>query len=290
MLQILIGALAGIGGYFIMAEAFKLPLMATSRAFGNLSRRQRKRTGSLTIWIRDIAAAIAGLLRLNEYKRNQIAADLQTAGMEITPELHIATALTKALLTGLPAIPLFFIFPLAAPLMLVLAYVMYTSEIKGVRERIKRKRAAIDFELPRFVFSIEETLKHNRNVLTILEDYKNSASPEFREELSITVADMKSGNYESALTRLESRVGSPMLSEIVRGLVSVIRGDETELYWTALSIKLADIGKQALRLEAQNVPGKVKRLSMILLFCFVATYLLIIGTEIMNSIGVIFAN
>ena len=45
-----------------------------------------------------------------------------------------------------------------------------------------------------------------------------------KRELDITTADMKSGNYETALTRLETRIGSPMLSDVVRGLISVIRG------------------------------------------------------------------
>lgn len=46
-----------------------------------------------------------------------------------------------------------------------------------------------------------------------------------KRELDITTADMKSGNYKTALTRLETRIGSPMLSDLVRGLISVIRGE-----------------------------------------------------------------
>ena len=32
---------------------------------------------------------------------------------------------------------------------------------------------------------------------------------------------MKTGNYENALIRFETRIGSPMLSDVVRGLVGV---------------------------------------------------------------------
>jgi hypothetical protein len=99
---------------------------------------------------------------------------------------------------------------------------------------------------------------------------------------------MRSGNYESALTRLESRVGSSMLSDVVRGLISLLRGDDTTAYWSALSVKFADYQRQMLRQKAVKVPGKIRKLSMILLFCFVITYLLIIGMEIMNSIGILF--
>ena len=99
---------------------------------------------------------------------------------------------------------------------------------------------------------------------------------------------MRSGNYEAALTRLESRVGSAMLSDVVRGLISVLRGDDTTVYWASLSIKFADIQRQLLKMQAQKVPSKVKRLSMVLLFCFMAVYLVVITVEIMSSLGAIF--
>ena len=99
---------------------------------------------------------------------------------------------------------------------------------------------------------------------------------------------MRSGNYESALTRLESRVGSAMLSDVVRGLISVLRGDNTTVYWATLSVKFADIGRQQLKVQAGKVPSKVKRLSMTLLFCFMAVYLVVITVEIMTSLGAMF--
>ena len=99
---------------------------------------------------------------------------------------------------------------------------------------------------------------------------------------------MRSGNYESALTRLESRVGSSMLSDVVCGLISILRGDNTAVYWQALSIKFSDIQRQLLKQQAQKVPGRAKRLSMILLFCFIAVYIVVIITEIMTSLGAMF--
>ena len=105
-------------------------------------------------------------------------------------------------------------------------------------------------------------------------------------ELDITVADMRSGNYESALTRLESRVGSAMLSDVVKDLYLFCASDTT--YWSTLSIKFADYQRQHLKQQAQKVPGKVKRLSMVLLFCFIAVYLVVIIAEIMSSLGAMF--
>lgn len=288
MIQAIAGVLAGAGAYLIAADLLRVPYIKTSKAASNLSKRQKKKTSSLELWLQSLSHWIAGKIRLNEYKRIQLQSDLQTAGVNIPPEQHVANALVKALLCGVFAVPAFIVFPLAAPVFLLLGVAMYFKEYGSIQERIKKKRAAIEFELPRLVFSIEKTLTHNRDILSILDDYRDSAGPELQSELSITVADMRSGNYEAALTRLEARVGSSMLSDVVRGLISVLRGDETAMYWASLSVKFADIQRQLLKQQAVKVPGKVRRLSMILLFCFIMVYMVVIVVQIMTSLGAMF--
>ena len=288
MIQAIVGALVGVGLFLVLADALRVPFFATSTAAGNLAKRQKQKTGTLEIWLHDLAMWISKRLRLNEYKRMQLETDLKSAGMNISPEMHIANSIVKAMLVGIFAVPVFFIFPLLTPVVIALAVFMYFRESKGVANKIKEKRKAIEYELPRFVSHIEKTLKHNRDVLYILDNYKETAGPELKSELEITVADMRSGNYEAALTRLENRVGSSMLSDVSRGLIGVLRGDETEVYWSSLGVKFADYQRQLLKQEAQKVPRKVKRLSMCLLFCFMAIYIVVIGMEIVTSLGVLF--
>lgn len=288
MLQTTVGILTGFGVYFIFTDLFKIPNIKTSKAFYNLSKRQKKKASSLELWLQGFAQFIARHLKLNEYKRLQLISDLQTAGMDIAPELHIANAIIKAGICGIIAIPAFFVFPLIAPVIVSLAFAMYFRESKSIQSRIKKRRESIENELPRLVFTIQKTLTHSRDVLGILESYRQNAGPILKSELDITVADMRSGNYESALTRLESRVGSAMLSDVVRGLISILRGDDTKTYWSTLSVKFSDYQRQHLKQQAQKVPGKVKRLSMVLLFCFIAVYLVVIITEIMSSLGAMF--
>jgi len=288
MTQIIVGILVGIGIFFIVADLLRIPYVKTSKAINNLSKRQKNKTSSIDLWLKDLAIWLSKRLKLNEYKRMQLFSDLQTANVNITPELHIANAIIKAGLCGLLAIPAYFIFPLIVPLVLALVFAMYFKESKGIQQKIKARRMEIEFELPRLVFTIDKTLSHSRDVLAILDNYRENAGAEIKCELSITVADMRSGNYESALTRLESRVGSAMLSDVVRGLISVLRGDNTTVYWASLSIKFADIQRQQLKGQAQKVPSRVKRLSMALLFCFMAVYLVVIIMEIMTSLGAMF--
>lgn len=288
MLQALIGALFGVGLFLIFADYFRVPFFRTSKAINNLGKRQRKKTSTLDIWLGDLAMWISKRLRLNEFKRMQLEIDLRSAGVNLSPEVHIANSLVKATLIGMLAIPVFFIFPLLTPVVVALAVLMYFKASRGVADKIKEKRKRIEYELPRFVSHIEKTLKHNRDVLYILDAYQPSAGEDLKNEIAITVADMRSGNYEAALTRFEARVGSSMLSDVTRGLIGILRGDETEIYWAGLAVKFSDYQRQLLKQQAQKAPKKVKRLSMCLLFCFILIYIVVIGVEIVNSIGILF--
>ena len=287
-MQYLIGLFIGIGLYMILADYFRVPYFATSKAHNNLAHRQEKKTSSLDIWLGDLAVWLSRHIKLNEYKKIQLQTDLRSAGITLSPEMHIANAIVKSVLIGSMAIPVAFIFPLLCPVILVLAVLIYLKSSKGVADKIKAKRKKIEYELPRFVSHIEKTLKHNRDVLYILDGYMKNAGKEMGDELEITVADMRSGNYEAALTRLEARVGSTMLSDVTRGLNGVLRGDDTDAYWANLAIKFSDYQRTLLKAEAAKVPAKVKRLSMCLLICFMLMYVLVIGMQIIVSLGGLF--
>ena len=288
MMQVIIGALLGVGLFFILADVYAIPYYKTSKAVESLSKLQKEKTSGLDLWLGGIAGWLADRLPMDPFKRSQLEADLRTAQMDLTPEMLRANAIVKAMLVGIMAIPMAFIFPLLCPVVLFLAVFLYNMEIKSVSKRIQGKRAKIEYELPRLVFNIEKTLKHNRDVLYMLESYSKTAGPEMKHELDITAADMRSGNYESAITRMESRVGSSMMSDVCRGLIGVLRGDDTEMYWASLAIKFSDAQRQQLRIQAQQVPRKVKRLSMCLLICFMLIYVVVILAQIVNSIGVLF--
>ena len=286
--QVIIGITFAAGVYFLLANRFQLPYYKTSKAIVSLSKHQKEKTSLLDVWLKGIASWIARHLKLNDFKRAQLLADLQTAQIQVTPEEFKANAIVRALLVGVFAIPTLFLFPILSPIILFLAVFLYIRENKSVTRKIQEKRGRIEFELPRLVFTIEKTLKHNRDVLYMLESYAENAGPEMKNELKITAADMRSGNYEAAITRLETRVGSAMMSDVCRGLIGILRGDDTAVYWSSLAIKFNDVQRQQLRLEAQKVPKKVKRLSMCLLICFMLIYVVVILEQIVTSMGILF--
>lgn len=288
MLQIIAGILVGVGMMYILLDTFKIPYLKTSKSVKTVSKKQREKTSSVDVWLGGIANSLAKIIRINEYKRVELENDLRTARLDITPEQYKANAIVKALVLGIFAIPTLFIFPLLSPVILIAALVVYNSESKKAGKKIKEKRQIIEYELPRFVSTVEKTLKHSRDVLYMLESYIPNAGEEFKEELSITVADMSSSNYEAAITRLESRIGSPMMSDVCRGLIGILRGDDMTVYWSTLSLKFADVHRQQLKQRAQKVPKKVKRLSVVLLVCFMLMYVVVIMCQIIDSLALLF--
>ena len=288
MLKAIVGIFVCVASYFILADLFKLPYVRTSRAVANLAKKQQSKTSSLDVWLGNLASFLAKHMPMNSFKREELAADLKTAQMDITPELYKANAIVKALLIGVLAIPVYFIFPILSPVILFLAFVLYRMNIRSVRVKIGCKREKIEADLPRLVTTIEQKLKYQRSIMDILQDFARNARPELKHELDITIADIHSGNEEAAINRLESRVGSPMMSDVCRGFVTLIHGDVAETYWSTISMKFQDINRQRLKAEAQKAPKKVKRLSMCMLICFMLMYVVVIVAQIMNSVGVMF--
>ena len=288
IIKLCIGVLVGIAMFMILADRFRIPYMRTSKAVNNLAKQQKEKTSSIDVWLSSVASFIARKLRLNEFKKAQLESDLRTAQMDISPEMFVANAIVKSLIVGVFAIPVLFIFPILSPVILFLAFILYRMNMKGISNRIRKKRAKIEYELPRFVFKIEKSLMHDKDILKMVESYARNAGPELKHELDITAADMRSGNNEVAITRLEARVGSPLMSDVCRGLISIDRGDVNTVYWKSLSMKFSDIQRQQLKLEAEKIPKKVKKLSMCLLFCFMLIYVVVILAQIISSVGVLF--
>ena len=155
-------------------------------------------------------------------------------------------------------------------------------------EMLKEKREQIEEEIYRFVSTITQELKNSRDVLSMLEHYKENAGAAFRKELDIVCADMRSSSYEAALTRFEARLNSPQLSDVVRGLIGVLRGDDGAVYFQMLTHDFKQTELQRLKAKAAKIPPKIRVYSFAMLMCFLATYFAIIIYEIIRSMGTLF--
>lgn len=277
-----------LGVYLILKDVLKLPSGRAIKAVHVIDKRERKKSKNLEVLINEWAIRLSKIVRLTDYSRRRLTATLKSANIKLSPETFVARAWLKAGMMLLFIIPALFIFPMVFPVILFLAVAVYFKEIRSADEAVRKRREDIEFELPRFVSTLSQELKANRNVLNILETYKQNTGKSFKNELEITVADMKSGSYESALTRMEARLNSPSLSEMIRGLIGVLRGDDGVVYFQMLSHDLKQLELQRLKTIAMKRPAKIRKYSFVMLFCFLMMYLSVMFVEIIETLGKLF--
>lgn len=280
--------LFSFGTYMILADYFKLPSYKASKVVLSINKRQKKKTKNIDVFILEISTKISKYIKINDYKKKKLIACLKSAEINLSPETYIARAYVKAGMVLLSIIPALIILPMISPVILFLAIAVYFKEVKSADEAVKKQREEIEYELPRFASTLTQELKASRDVLSILETYKQNAGKSMKRELEITVADMKSGSYEAALTRFETRLGSSALSEVVRGLISVLRGDDGVVYFQMLSHDLKQLELQRLKGLAAKQPSKIRKYSFAMLICFVLMYLGVMAVEIVKTLGNMF--
>lgn len=273
------------GLFLILASVFHLPTMRTTKAIATAGKEQKKAARTLDMCLMDGAILLSRYIHMNPQKRTRLANTLQAANFDVTPEVYHSYAIIKTASLLLGIIPCLMIFPIAAIFLLIAAVMLYFKEIGKAEEKLRAKKERIEEELFRFVSTIEQELKNSRDVLSILETYKKNAGNDFARELEVVCADMRSSNYEAALTRFEARLNSPQLSDIVRGLIGVLRGDDSAIYFQMLAHDFKQAELQHLKAKAQKIPPKIRKYSFAMLMCFLITYLLIIGYEVIKSMS-----
>ena len=288
MLIFTFGILLAFGLFFILADVLKLPYLSTAKAVLNTTRAEKKAVKSIETYLMTWAVKLSKYIRMDEYHKSRMKNILKATGMNMTPEVYQAYAFVKCGAILLGVIPCLLVFPLLAPFVVFLAVMIYFKETRKADEKLKVKRDEIENELPRFVANVEQELKNSRDVLSIIENFKKNAGAAFAGELDILAADMRSSSYEAALTRFEARLNSPMLSDVVRGLIGVLRGDDSAVYFQMLAHDFKQLELQKLKSEAQKIPPKIRVFSFLMLLCFLLTYLAIIAFEILKSLGGMF--
>ena len=281
-------AFLAAGLYFVIADRLKIPYLKTSKAIMNMERSDRKLATVIEAVIMDLSIKLSRFIPMDRYKKNRLSQTLDAAGIKMTPECYQAHAIIKALAVGLLVIPALLICPIIAAPVIVLAVLVYFKEYQKAENCLVSRREEIETELLRFVNTIEQELHTRRDVLSILEGFKKNTTPAFAKELGITCADMRTGGYEVALMRMEARVNSPQLSDVIRGLISVIRGDDGIVYFEMLAHDFKQANLRKLKAKAQKIPGKIRVFSMIMLICFLATYIAVIAVQVIKSVGILF--
>ncbi len=203
--------------------------------------RLHKVYGGLSGWWNSAITRLGRLLEpripLSEYRQSEYARYLKIARSSRTPKEFLAFLGARAMVCtalGLLLFPLHWAFPF---LFGGYGVYLFQSDLASLKRNYMRRRDQMEMDLPKLCSVINSRLKSTQNVCSILESFLPIASPATRDELAVTVADMKTGSEQGALLRLEQRISSPMVSDVVRGLISVLSGDDQVVYFATKQIQ-----------------------------------------------------
>ncbi len=267
--------------YLILCELFRMPTLANTKMVVMLTQSSKARGYQATIL--RLSNELAKHIHLSPYKRRVMVATLKYAGIDLSPETYYAKSIVKAFLCLLPIVFFIPIMPIAIPIFILLSVIQFRNGIREAQKIVIQKREKIDQELPRFVETVAQEVEASKDVLSILERYRSSAGELFRDEIEITISEMKSGSQEAALNHLAGRVGSSMLSQIVQGFLGVIRGGNEVLYFGLLTHDFQNSDYQKLQKEIIKRPGEMRKYFWLMLGCFIATYGYALAYQIMVS-------
>ena len=288
LMALLAVCLFGTALYYLTCAFADVPTRKTSRMMLMAQRQGKRRENIFDVYAAKVSSKIAPYVRLDKMKRASLERTLKIAGNCLTPECYVAKAWVIAGTVALCAVPMAFLIPLMVPVLIGLAVALWFSTYYTAFDYVKKRRKRIEKEIPRFALSIGQSLENDRDVLKILTSYRRIAGKEFGVELDQTVADMKTGNYEQALLHLEARVDSPLLSDVTRGLIGVLRGDDQRMYFQMITFDMRQIEQNDLKKEAAKRPRLIQRYSMMMLLCIIMIYMVVLCVEVFDSLGIFF--
>lgn len=291
---ILAAIMLGVGLYYILSDFLPIPSKKARKAVLSLTNTEKNFAESFTV---PITNKIVGFLDRKKYfwyeslKKNwegTLKKKLYSANIHYTPEFYVIKALVESVFTALLAVPSYFVTPLVSIACIAVAIAVYFKRMQELDIIIKKKSEKIDAELVLFAGTIKQQLASTRDVLKILSNYRKVSGPEFMHELDMTLADMKTGSYETALRNLDMRVHSSGLSEIIQGLLAVIRGNDQQSFFEMLVHDLQVSDRERLKRAAMKRPDKLKPVTGLMMGAFLAMYIYVIGYQIAVQLKTMF--
>lgn len=280
MLILLSAIFLGYGLYQILYKALRLPdetMLKLEKRFKNENKK------SFISNIEDkIYYKIIKYIKFDEIKKRKLTKVFLLANIDETPEQYyaegIASTTTKLIMY---LIGLFFAFSLELNIFNYIIIGLFVYEIKKFIKHIKKpykeiekNKIEIEEQMYPLAINIEQELTIDTDVIRILDNFKNRTNGILKKHLEITLSEARVSNIVDALVKMESRINSTMVSDVVRGLIALSRGENNKEYFSMLSSSFKSIYINQKRKEASLLPNKLTKYKAIIM---VALIVLIIG-------------
>ena len=278
------GSLFAFGLYRLVQALFGLPSSWSIKAVRNIHGKCKWIERLQTVLL-PLARLISKVLHMSEYKVKRMKADLARLCITQSPREFVGTAMAKALLLAL--IGLLFIslgMPWLALLTAVASLLSYFQSMQTVRKRVEALNREIEGELPRLVETLNYALQDNRDLLAFFEKYRKVAGKALGPELDRLIVDMKTGNQEAALRRMDARLGLPSFAALCAILCGVHQGVDQHVSLLVLEQDLRTKEREMLRRTMAKRPFRIKAASFILTVLMILLFLVPLALLIIRNI------
>lgn len=280
--------LFGYGLFQLVGGIFDVPSHREIKTIMAVGRKKKEKVNVLDAFVFKVSHLIIPYVRINPYKRKNMSNALKSLGSLDTPEMVYGRAFVESAIYAGVGLILVFVHPIFTLILLFYAIQRFSTQIGKIDQLMRIRREKIEWELPRFVNTVQQEIKKRQDLLAILIDFRKNSDGELGEELEVTIADMKTSDYENAISRLDARVVSSLLSDVTQGLIAVLRGDDIVSYFEQLGIQLRSFEKNRLKKEMNRRLEKIKKYPYILLFTFLLMVVYAVGYDIMTTLPSIF--
>lgn len=289
ILFVLSGILLALAIFCILCAVLGISTQKRARVVrGILYAKPKSNQSFFTGLTQRLAVPLSNVLPFSPYRLEKMQQILTSANIMLPARVYLSRCVVSAgilclvaLLASLVIKPMFIVA-------LFLPIFLYIRETKKAEDLTLQHKSAIEQALPQLVATIETELESNRDVYRILKNFIPNTSTAMRAELSITVADMTSGNYETALLRMESRVNSTLVSNVMRGLIGVVRGKDEIAYFKMLNYDLKQFQLMNLKKAAQKCIPKLTVCAIVLLIGILALYGGVLAIDALQSAAAFF--
>ena len=271
VLSVLVAILFSVGIFMLNASILKLPTSATQKTMDTLITLDNpKKESIIDKLIGKINKLILPIIVIDKNRRYRLERALEYMGYTITPEEHLANSILFGVIVGAFTLLLMFLHPYFGFFPLILTPLLIKLRYDAPEKNFDQIRESIDIETSQLARFIADALKDgNRNVINILLSCKESVSKNLKKEIERTVTDMKTGNQEKALMDWSTRMNSPNITQIVTGLIGVLKGNNQSMYFEALAEKFKRAEITYVRKKNSLKPAKVSRVSIVLIIAVI---------------------
>lgn len=289
IVSIIVFVVACVGIYWLMGS---IETDTTSSAKAAVLARSPDRLTLSNRLTKFLSSYLIKYIILDEYRKETLVHNLSFMRINQSPEEYIANLWAKSATygcMGFALIPLVVLLSggwLLIPLAVIgITVGCYFSSYDKMQKAVEERKEQIEIELPNFANTIRQSLNTTRDVMQIFKSYRKICGVQLREEIDKTLNDMYTGNAERALSDFDRRISSAKLSELIRGLISVNRGDDQKVYFDILAHDYQLAAEEAITRNIEKNSDKLKPYSFLCVGCMALMYIAGIGASMLNQLS-----